>query len=125
MIDVTFRINDIDYSPLLSTYNVDKEVEYQQVVTTLDGTEHGIARYRPTIKFSLIPLTDAQCKQLYDSLTKGDMEVRYTNPHTNETSISKMRVSSNIGAVFGLKSITGDRYYKCGEITLRSRIATR
>ena len=125
MIDVTFRINDIDYSSLLSTYNVDKEVEYQQVVTTLDGTEHGIARYRPTIKFSLIPLTDAQCKQLYDSLAKGNIEVFYTNPHTNETSVLKMRVTSNIGAVFGIKSITGDRYYKCGEITLRSRMSMR
>lgn len=125
MIDVTFMIDDVDYSPLLSTYRTDKEVEYQEVLTTLDGTERGTARYRPTITFSLIPLTDAQCKQLYYSLTRGDMEVVYTNPHTNETSISKMRVASNIEAVFGIKSITGDRYYKCGEITLRSRLAMR
>ena len=125
MIDVTFRLNDVDYSSLLSTYHVTREVEYQEVLTTMDGTEHGVARYRPVIIFSLIPLTDEQCRQLYNVLANGDIKCRYTNPQSNEISISIMRVVSDINAIFGLRSIDGNRYYKCGEITLRSRLALR
>ena len=122
MIDVTFKINGTDYSLLLSSYNVEKEVEYQNIVITMDGTEHGVARCRTIITFALIPLTDAQCNRLYNALASGNLEVIYTNPHSNETSIARMRVASNIGAIFGLRSIDGNRYYKCSAITLRSRM---
>lgn len=123
MIDVVFRINDVNYSSLLSTYQVTREVEYQDVVITMDGTEHGMPRYRPVVTFSLIPLTDSQCRDLYNSLARGNINVVYTNPQSGETAVSVMRLVTNIDAVFGLKSVTGNRYYKCGEITLRSRIA--
>lgn len=121
MIDVTLLIGTMDLSDLLSTYNVDYEVEYQQLMTALDGTEHGAPRYRPVVRFSLIPLTDAQSALLYTALSSMSSNVTYTDTFRNTNITADMRVDGNLQSKFGLRSIDGNRYYKGGTITLRQR----
>ncbi len=118
MIDVTFVINNTDYSPLLSTYSVDYNVEEICSVTTMDGAEHVRSRKRPVITFSLIPLTDEQCAALYTALSGINVTVQYTDPNQGVRTAS-MRVSSSIKSAFRLRSIDGNRYYKGDKITLR------
>ena len=121
MIDIVFKLNNVDYSTLLSTYSVQVETEYDEVITTMDGTEYGVPKHRPTITFSLIPLTEAQTKALYDNLKLGNISVTYTDTASNTTKTATMRLATNIETVFRLKSVTGNRYYRGNAITLRQR----
>lgn len=121
MIDIVFKLNNVDYSQLLSKYTVTIETEYEDVIKTLDGTEYGVPKYRPTIVFSLMPLTEAQSAALFNILKLGSITVTYTDTASNATQTATMRVVSNIESAFGLKSITGNRYYKGNAITLRQR----
>lgn len=120
MIDITLKIGEYDASPLLSTYNVTHETEYPKLVTVMDGTEYGVARYRPVITFSMIPLTDAQSAELYSALTKVS-KVTFTDTHDDIERTGIMRLTTNVQSIFGLRSIDGNRYYKGGQITLRQR----
>ena len=120
MIDVTLTFNNYDFSPLLSTYRCYHAVETVESITALDGTEYTASRERPIIEFSLIPLTDVQSRNVYQALSVITAAATYTDPHIGE-SAGIMRVSSNIDAVFGLRSVDGNRYYKGGTIVLRQR----
>ena len=75
MIDVTFTIDGLDFSNLLSTYDVQYQKESHSTMTAIDGTEYESIRFRPIIVFSLIPLTDAQCRTLYTALNKQYLSV--------------------------------------------------
>lgn len=122
MIDITFKIGVTSYSDLLSTYNVDYAVEYGETFTALNGTEYGRPLYRPVIRFSLIPLTEAQSADLYTKLSESaSVTVQYTDPHANTTRTASFRVASDIGRAFLLKSVDGLRRYSGGEIVLRQR----
>lgn len=120
MIDVVFKLNSMDFHSKLSTYQVNYETTFQNLFTTMDGTEHGQLWKRPIISFTLIPMTDSQASQLFTELSKPTIIVQYTNPHTNGTSTGVFRIASNLEAVFGLRSVDGNRYYKGSKITLRS-----
>lgn len=121
MIDIILTVNGVSMSPKLSTYKVQHEIEYPRVMTALDGTEYGIHRRRPIVVFSYIPLTDAETMAFYNALKQNTLTVQYTDPNLNTTATAQMRLVSNIDNVFGIKSVTGDRYYKGGDITLRQR----
>ena len=124
MIDVTFKLNNVDWSGKLSTYQVMVDNEYPVVITTMDGTEHVYKRKRPSIEFSLIPLTDAEVQTLYNCLTSHSISVEYTNPYTNSNVTANMRVTTNLINTFGLRSIDGNRYYRGTTITLRQLTIT-
>ncbi len=121
MIDVTFTVGALDLSGLLSTYDVSHETEYKDVMTAMDGTEYGVAAFRPVISFSLLPLSDAQSASLYEELKAGNISTVYTNPYLNDDVTAVMRLTTSLDAVFGLRSIDGNRYYKGGKISLRQR----
>lgn len=121
MIDITFKLNGTDYSSFLSTYTVSYETEYENVITTLNGTEYGVPRYRPVLTVSFIPLTEAQSAALYTVLNTGTVTVLYTDTYKNTNRTASMRVTSNLESQFGLSSINGNRYYKGGSIILRQR----
>ena len=109
MIDVIFTINGVDYSGLLSTYRVVCDIEYPHTMTAIDGTEYyGKMIRRPSIYFSLRPLTDAETAA-----------VVYTDPDTDTDYTAYMRFTSSISSAFGLRSIDGNRYYKGSEMCLR------
>jgi hypothetical protein len=119
MIDITFSFNGFSLSEYLSKYRVTHEVETATSLTAMDGTEYVAARRRPVIRFTLIPLTDQQATQIYNLLLSLTGTVSYTDPNIGERQ-DTMRIASDLDLAFGIKSITGDRYYKCGEIVLRS-----
>ena len=119
MIGVTFTLNGVSFSNKLSTYNVRMLYEYPVVVTTMDGTEHVHQRRRPSITFSLVPLTGAEIKSLYDCLKNNTVTVRYLDTYTNNNITAVMRVETELSHIFALDSVTGFRYYKGTEITLR------
>lgn len=123
MIDATLIINGRDFSGRLSTYAIEHEVEYGSILQTMDGTEHvGPQRIRDTIVFSFFPVTDDQAKEDYAILTSGVLEVAYTDPDSEEATryYSSMRLDSDLSRAYPFRSINGNRYYKGGEIRLRS-----
>jgi len=121
MIDVTFTLEGVDYSPYLLKYTVSHEIEQRETVTALDGTEYTATQIRPIIDFSLYPFSDEQSESLYEILSKANIEVIYTDPYLGDNQFAIMRVISEINSEFIIRSIDGSRYYKGGTITLRSR----
>lgn len=121
--DVTLEINGRDFSSRLSTYRVEQEVTYPDMLTTMDGTEHyGKPYKRDVIYFSLFPFDDDTANKDYLVLSDSSLSVNYTNPQEDnaEKLYKEMKLYSSLSAVFGLRSVNGKRYYKCGEIALRS-----
>lgn len=121
--DVTLEINGRDFSSRLSTYRVEQEVTYPDMLTTMDGTEHyGKPYKRDVIYFSLFPFDDDTANQDYAVLSDSNLSVNYTNPQADnaEKLYKEMKLYSSLSAAFGLRSVNGKRYYKCGEIALRA-----
>ena len=119
MLDVTLTFRGKSFASKLSTYRVTHVVEYYNNGVTMDGTEYGYTRRRPVVTFTFMPLTDAECQDFYGALSQIVGSATYTDPHLGERTC-QMRVASDLEAVFGIRSINGNRYYKGGEITLRS-----
>lgn len=120
--DITLIINDRDFSSRVSTYQVEQEITYTNIITTLDGTEHfGAPQRRDIITFSLIPYDEDTAQADYEALAATEVIVSYTNPRYNGTVVKnvKVRLDCNIAAIYGLKSVNGKHYYKGGEIVLR------
>lgn len=87
----------------------------------MDGTEHARGyRDRDVITFSLWPFSDETAAADYDALSSAPLSVTYTNPHTGATRTTAMRLTSDLSAAFGLRSVDGNRYYKGGKIVLRA-----
>ena len=123
--DVTLEINGRDFSSRLSTYRVEQEITYPDIMTTMDGTEHyGKPYRRDVIYLSLIPFDDDTANQDYLVLADTSLTVNYTNPQAKDSEklYKPMKLYSNLSAVFGLRSVNGKRYYKGGEIALRSTL---
>ena len=123
--DVTLEINGRDFSSRLSTYRVEQEVTYPDMLTTMDGTEHyGKPYKRDVIYFTLLPFDDDTANQDYMVLADTSLTVNYTNPQAKDSEklYKPMKLYSNLSAVFGLRSVNGKRYYKGGEIALRSTL---
>ena len=121
--NVTLEINGRDFSSRLSTYRVEQEVTYPDMLTTMDGTEHyGKPYRRDVIYFSLFPFDDDTANQDYAVLSDSSLSVNYTNPQADnyEKLYKEMKLYSSLSAVFGLRSVNGKRYYKGGEIALRA-----
>lgn len=121
--DVTLEINGRDFSSRLSTYRVEQEITYPDMITTMDGTEHyGKPYRRDVIYFSLLPFDDDTANQDYAVLANYGLSVNYTNPQEDgaEKLYREMKLYSNLSSAFGLRSVNGKRYYKGGEIVLRS-----
>ena len=121
--DVTLKSNGRDFSTRLSTYRVEQEVTYPDMLTTMDGTEHyGKPYKRDVIYFSLFPFDDDTANQDYLVLSDSSLSVNYTNPQADnaEKLYKEMKLYSSLSAVFGLRSVNGKRYYKGGEIALRA-----
>ena len=125
-LDVKLTFNGYDFAPLLSTYAVDYEITYRKVVTALDGKEYfGNGLKRPIVNFALRPLTDAQAKAAYDALKIMVASCSYTDPaisgsaDASASRTAQFRLTSNLEAAFGLRSVDGNRYYKGGQIVLR------
>jgi hypothetical protein len=124
--DVTLKINGRDFSSRLSTYRVEQEITYPDMLTTMDGTEHyGKPYRRDVIYFSLFPFDDDTANQDYVVLVDTSLTVNYTNPQATDSEklYKPMKLFSNLSSAFGLRSVNGKRYYKGGEIALRSTLS--
>ena len=121
--DVTLEINGRDFSSCLSTYRVEQEITYPDMLTTMDGTEHyGKPHKRDLIYFSLLPFDDDAAYEYFSVLNNHNLSVNYTDPKSgNADKMNReMKIYSNLSAAFGLRSVSGKRYYKGNEIVLRS-----
>lgn len=118
--DVTLKIGSLDLSSKLSTYKVTWEKSYQKVITTMDSVEHPFpSPDRALVDFSLLPLDDNLASSVYDALTTTQ-SITFTDPYTGTDLVRNMRITSNLEAEFGLKSVNGKRYYRGGEIQMRA-----
>lgn len=119
--DVTFKIGTLDLHDKLSTYTVTWEISYPKVITTLDNVEHPFAApKRAIVDFSLLPVDDDLATRIYDALANQVQQVAFTDPHNSADIIRTMRLTSNLEAAFGLKSVNGKRYYRGGEMQMRA-----
>ena len=124
--DVTLEINGRDFSSRLSTYRVEQEINYPDMLTTMDGTAHyGKPHRRDVIYFSLFPFDDDTANHDYMVLVDTSLTVNYTNPQATDSEklYKPMKLFSNLSSAFGLRSVNGKRYYKGGEIALRSTLS--
>lgn len=119
--NVTLSINGYDISGELSTYEVIHERELLTSLITMDGTDHSVYKLRPSIQFSLRPLTDSETAVLYQELVNLEFTVLYTDPNFGEDVTAEMQLASSLESVFGLKSVNGNRYYKGSTIVLRQK----
>lgn len=118
--NITLKLNSLDLSQKLSTYQMNYEVTYRDVITTLDDVEHPYpGKDRPVVTFSLFPLTDEETAALYSELRKQILSATYTNQHIGADETRQLRLVSNIESAFALLSVDGKRRYKGGAIQLR------
>lgn len=121
MIDVTFTLESVDYSPYLLEYKVSHEIETRKTIIAIDGTEYTATQIRPSIVFSLVPLSDEQSESLYEILSQPSIEVTYTDPYLGDRQSVIMRVTSELNSAFIIRANNGNCYYKGNSITLRQR----
>lgn len=116
---ITALINNVDFAPALSTWSVSKEISFDKVVRSLNGSERAFGkRTRTLVAFSLLPYTEDQCETYYNALLPGIVAVRFTDDD-GKIKNKEMRVTSSLESLFLLDSIDGKRRYKGGKITLR------
>lgn len=122
--DITCTLNTRDFSTRLAKYKLRKVVEPGKLVKTLDGTEHVVSKTRDELTIRLIPSSESTATSDYTALSALVFSATYTDPYitvNNSHSVTKtLRVVSDLDAVFGLKSVDGNRYYKGGDIVLRA-----
>lgn len=116
---ITALINNVDFAPVLSTWNVTHEITFSKVVSSLNGADRAFGRREKTIiSFSLLPYTEEECAVYYDVLSAGIVSFTFTD---NDGAIKEkeMRLISDLESIFLLDSIDGKRRYKGATITLR------
>ena len=95
---ITALINNVDFAPALSTWAVSKEIFFDKVVQSLNGSERAFGkRTRTLVSFSLLPYTEDQCETYYNALLPGIVAVRFTDDDGN-IKTKEMRVTSPLGA---------------------------
>lgn len=115
--EIKLIANGYDFSGKLSTYEAYMEVT-QKVLSMLDDSERPYpAVLRPIVRFSLLPLTDEESTEVYNVLKDIVFSATFDINGTEMT--AEMRVVTNLGGKFLLKSSDGKRRYRGGEIMLR------
>ena len=118
--DITLKIGTLDVHEKVSTYSVQREVNYGKIIVTMDDVEHAArSKDRYVVKFSLFPMTEDEATAYCDALRASTVEVTFSDPYTKTDVVKPMRVTSNLDAAFALVSVDGKRRYKGGEIQLR------
>lgn len=119
--DITLVLNDVDYSSRISAYNVTHELISPKVITTMDNVEHvPLKKYRTVIKFALFPMSDETAADDYETLSDGVFDAIYTDPYAGGDRQQTVHLVTPLDAVFGLRSVDGNRYYKGGELEIRA-----
>lgn len=122
--DITWIINGTNIGEKLSTYRVDKEIAYQDVITTLDGTEYPVGKTSRTIlRFTLLPVTEQESKELDRIFRSAIFEATY--PENGGTKTEAFRLDSDLNNIFLLNSTDGKRRYRGDEIVLRGVYSAR
>lgn len=118
MIGITLIVNGLDIGNKLSTYSVDKEIQYKKIITTLDNSEHPVSgSERNIVRFSMVPMTEEEAFALHDALSDLVFDCTFTENGSNKTEF--MRLASDLHSAFLLTSVDGKRRYRCGQIVLR------
>lgn len=118
--DIVLTVNGRDLSSRLASYKMQKLVEESRMVKTLDGAEHAVQQTRDAVTFTLWPYSDATATEDYNAIKTMQFVAHYTDTFSNMEASQEMRLVTDLDAVFGLRSVDGNRYYKGGEITLRA-----
>ena len=118
--DITLKIGTLDMHKKVSTYNVQREITYDKVVTTMDGVEHASRnKDRYIVSFSFFPMTEIEATEYCSALSESTVSVTFTDPYSATDTVKTMRATSNLDAVFALVSVDGKRRYKGGTIQMR------
>ena len=116
---ITALINNVDFAPVLSTWNVTHEITFSKVVSSLNGSDRAFGKRDKTIiSFSLFPYTEEECSAYYDALSAGIVSFTFTDSD-GAIKEKEMRLISDLESIFLLDSVDGKRRYKGATITLR------
>lgn len=116
---ITALINNVDFAPVLSAWNVIHEITFSKVVSSINGDERAFGRREKTIiSFSLLPYTEEECAAYYDALSTGIVSFTFTDSD-GAIKEKEMRLISDLESIFLLDSIDGKRRYRGATITLR------
>lgn len=115
--NVKLVANGVDFSKRLSTYDAYMEVT-QKVLTMLNDTERPYpAVMRPVVVFSLLPMTDEESTETYNTLK--NIVFSATFEISGQEMTADVRVVGNLGDTFLLTSPDGKRRYRGRQIMLR------
>lgn len=116
---VKLTINGQDMAPILAEYTVTKEVRFDKVVTTLDGTEHPLGRTsRDVLEFKLW-LSLEGLREDYKILTAEELMVEYDDPDTGYHK-RRFRLDCDLSKSFELHSaVFNTNVWSSGTIRLR------
>lgn len=116
---ITALINNVNFAPAISSWNVTHEIAFSKVVSSLNGADRAFGRREKTIiSFSLLPYTEEECSSYYDALSSGIVSFTFTD-NDGTVKEKEMRLISDLESVFLLDSVDGKRRYKGATITLR------
>lgn len=119
--DITLILNEVDFSERVSKYNVKHEPIAPKIITTMDNVEHvPLKKFRTVIRFALMPVSDESAADDYETLSAGVFDATYTDPYAGGDRQQTVHLVTPLDAVFGLRSVDGNRYYKGGELELRA-----
>lgn len=79
-----FKINDVDYSTMVSGLKVNTAANYTAQTNAAGNTVIDYISSKRTIEVSIIPLGDAAMINLNIALNKFNVSITFLNPATNE-----------------------------------------
>lgn len=118
MVKTTLVINGRDFSKILIDYKLRQIVEYDKIITTLDGTEHPFGRAtRDEIEFSTYLLLD-RFQDDYNALQEQPLTVEYDDNNLQRRK-RQFRLDCNLEKAYQMHSPIYGNVYKGGTIRLR------
>ncbi len=124
MTGLTWIVNGLDLSKKISTYLVRKVPAVDEVLTSINGTEHSFYGETQTeIVVSFLPMTEDEATAAYNAMWNGKFTVSYTDTYEGGITVTKkFRNIGNLEATFLLKSTDGRRRYSGAPVQVRTSL---
>lgn len=79
-----FKINDIDFSNIVSELKIKNNASYNSQVNANGNTLVDLINNKRTIEVTIIPIDGTRMAQLLEEVNKFNVSISYRNPNTNQ-----------------------------------------
>lgn len=121
MVNLTFKINNTDYSNMVErdSYQTSLEPVYAETIQTMDGVNHtALLRTRGSIRLRFNPQTDSDTAALCSALLAAPCEVQYRCLQ-RDVDVTALMVVDTISAQYLSRCLyLGDEWNQIESITL-------